>query len=82
MIAPSRFAGLRLFLREAWQNFRAAFLCRHRRLIVLHGRGMILCHRCAMVWSVEDRGTFAERWISRRLTRSGVAAIVARLDRK
>lgn len=70
-----------LSIRETWQDFRAAFLCRHRRLDPFTKRGFILCHRCACMWRVRDRGKFTERWEARTWTRAEVVEAIQEFDR-
>lgn len=70
-----------LNVRQAWQDFRAAFLCRHRRLDVFEKRGFLLCHRCQRMWRVRDRGLFTERWEARTWTRAQIVEVIQGVER-
>lgn len=70
-----------LNVRQAWQDVRAALLCRHRRLDVFEKRGFLLCHDCARVWRVRDRGLFTERWEARTWTRAEIIEVIQGVER-
>lgn len=70
-----------LNVRQAWQDFRAAFLCRHRRLDVFEKRGFLLCHRCQRMWRVRDRGLLTERWEARTWTRAQIVEVIQGVER-